>query len=45
MQTKHLTFQIERMTEMGFDRDKVLQALRVANNNPSVAINILLQES
>ncbi|KAK2191468.1 hypothetical protein NP493_53g19024 [Ridgeia piscesae] len=37
--------QIERMTEMGFDRDKVLQALRVANNNPSVAINILLQES
>ncbi|KAI0214374.1 Ubiquitin-associated domain-containing protein 2 [Lamellibrachia satsuma] len=37
--------QIERMTEMGFERDNVLRALRVANNDPGVAINILLQES
>lgn len=37
--------QIQRLVEMGFNRDSVLNALRVTNNDITMATNILLHES
>jgi membrane associated rhomboid family serine protease len=37
--------QVQRLVEMGFTRESVLQALRVTNNDSNLATNILLQES
>ncbi|XP_064638744.1 ubiquitin-associated domain-containing protein 2-like [Lineus longissimus] len=37
--------QVTRLTEMGFERDNALQALRATNNDINLAMNILLQDS
>ncbi|XP_064614978.1 ubiquitin-associated domain-containing protein 2-like [Liolophura sinensis] len=37
--------QVNMLMEMGFTRDKVLQALMVTNNDMNMATNVLLQES
>ena len=37
--------QVQRLTEMGFSDDSVRRALRLANNDVSLATNVLLQET
>jgi uncharacterized UBP type Zn finger protein len=36
--------QVERLMDMGFDRESVVNALRAANNDLNTATNLLLQE-
>ena len=40
-----LVLQVQRLVEMGFSRDNVMQAMRVANNDITLATNVLLQQS
>lgn len=39
------SLQVQRLTEMGFSDDSVRRALRLANNDVSLATNVLLQEA
>jgi uncharacterized UBP type Zn finger protein len=40
-----LSSQVQRLVEMGFNRDNIMNALRATNNDINQATNILLHET
>ena len=41
----YVIFQIQRLVEMGFNRDNVMNALRASNNDINAATSILLHDT